>query len=131
MPQLRRRTKKLIDEVRRMRKESLGWKWTRRSLMQSGGRLRLCCWAFLSECEPEGDETELRNHLCSESFTFVEHFITTICKCMLQNTQFVFNLCSQLVTNLHQGNGCKTFLRGAFFRLAFTRFSVSFVSSCY
>ena len=74
MPQLRkkrRRTKKLFDEVRRMRKESLGWKWTRRRPMQSGGRLRLCCWAFLSECEPKGDDTELRRHLNERAFVFV------------------------------------------------------------
>lgn len=42
--------------------------------MQSGGRLRLCCWAFLSECEPEGDETELRNHLCSLELYFCRTF---------------------------------------------------------
>lgn len=39
--------------------------------MQSGGRLRLCCWAFLSECEPEGDDTELRRHLNERAFVFV------------------------------------------------------------
>lgn len=46
----------LNDEVRRRRKESLGWKWTTRSAMQSAGHLRLGCWSLFSEHEPEEDD---------------------------------------------------------------------------
>lgn len=56
----------LNDEVKRRRKELLGWKWMKGNAMQSGGRLRLGCWPLLSEHEPEGDDKELKINKNSE-----------------------------------------------------------------
>lgn len=44
-------------EVRRMRKDSLCWRWMEQSETQSGGRLSFGCWSLLSDYDPVGDKT--------------------------------------------------------------------------
>lgn len=53
----KRRTKMANDEVRQKRRELLGWKWTQRNAMYSGGCWRLGCWSYFSEHVPGRNNT--------------------------------------------------------------------------
>lgn len=55
-----RKTETVDAEVRRTRKDSLGWRWMERSEMQSAGRLSCGCWSPLSDCDPAGDEKRFK-----------------------------------------------------------------------
>lgn len=58
-----RKTETADAEVRRRRKDSLGWRWMEQSETQSGGRLSCGCWSLLSDYDPVCDKEIVKRNV--------------------------------------------------------------------